>query len=172
MAVAAHLDMEAADRRAAQIGGHDAGRPAIKRERRLQHAAIAQRHQVGLPGGIGGAKNADRIRSIRTRPPGRMLIPGHSVTPSFAGSLSLRPDHPRQVRCRLSGGESRRFYDTYPPVRAMRPDCLVCQSPAKAKTRFQSFFMLMTTQRCFIASSYRAWLKVPTLVSGSPSAGP
>ena len=28
--------------------------------------------------------------------------------------------------------------------------------------RFQSFFMLMTTQPCFLASSYRACVKVPT----------
>jgi hypothetical protein len=33
--------------------------------------------------------------------------------------------------------------------------------------RFQSFFMLMTVQPCFFASSYSAWVKVPTLVSGS-----
>jgi hypothetical protein len=44
--------------------------------------------------------------------------------------------------------------------------------PSKVKTRFQSFFMLMTTQPCFVASSYKAWVKVPTLVAGSPSAGP
>jgi hypothetical protein len=44
-----------------------------------------------------------------------------------------------------------------------------CSNP---KTRFQSFFMLMTTQSCFVASSYNAWVKVPTLVSGSPCAGP
>src|SRR6516225_9823369 len=36
---------------------------------------------------------------------------------------------------------------------------------SKAKMRFQSFFMLMTTQPCFAASSYSAWVKVPTLVS-------
>ena len=38
--------------------------------------------------------------------------------------------------------------------------------------RVQSFFMLITTQPCFVASSYSAWVKVPTFVSGSPSAGP
>src|SRR5215813_13638857 len=43
---------------------------------------------------------------------------------------------------------------------------------SKAKIRFQSFFMRITTQPCFIASSYSAWLKVPTFVSGNPSAGP
>ena len=38
--------------------------------------------------------------------------------------------------------------------------------------RFQSFFMLMTVQPFFVASSYNAWVKVPTLVSGRPWAGP
>jgi len=43
---------------------------------------------------------------------------------------------------------------------------------SKAKIRFQSFFMLIMTQPCFFASSYSDWVKVPTFVSGSPSAGP
>ncbi len=43
---------------------------------------------------------------------------------------------------------------------------------SNAKTRFQSFFMLITTQPCFFAQSYSAWVKVPTLVAGSPWAGP
>jgi len=38
--------------------------------------------------------------------------------------------------------------------------------------RFQSFFMLTTVQPFFLASSYSAWVKVPTLESGSPCAGP
>jgi hypothetical protein len=41
-----------------------------------------------------------------------------------------------------------------------------------AKIRFQSFFMLMTVQPCFFASSYSAWVNVPIFVSGSPFAGP
>jgi len=40
------------------------------------------------------------------------------------------------------------------------------------KMRFQSFFMLMTVQPFCFASSYSAWVKVPTLVSGRPCAGP
>ena len=43
---------------------------------------------------------------------------------------------------------------------------------SKAKIFFQSFFMLMTVQPCFFAMSYISWLKVPTLVSGKPCAGP
>jgi len=43
---------------------------------------------------------------------------------------------------------------------------------SKAKMRFQSFLMLMTIQPSFFASSYSAWVNVPTFVSGSPCAGP
>src|SRR4029434_2863362 len=43
---------------------------------------------------------------------------------------------------------------------------------SNAKMVFQSFFMLMTVQLFFFASSYSAWVKVPTLVLGSPCAGP
>src|SRR5216684_2867646 len=43
---------------------------------------------------------------------------------------------------------------------------------SNAKMRFQSAFMLMIVQPPFFASSYRTWVKVPTLVMGSPSAGP
>jgi hypothetical protein len=35
------------------------------------------------------------------------------------------------------------------------------------KVRFQSFFMLITVQPSFFASSYSACVKVPTFVSGS-----
>ena len=40
------------------------------------------------------------------------------------------------------------------------------------RTSFQSFFMLMTTQPSFMASSYSSWVNAPTLVSGRPCAGP
>src|SRR4030095_3259166 len=40
------------------------------------------------------------------------------------------------------------------------------------KMVLHSFFMLMTVQPFFFASSYSAWVKVPTLVLGSPCAGP
>jgi hypothetical protein len=43
-------------------------------------------------------------------------------------------------------------------------------APSNPKIRFQSFFMLITIQPSFFASSYRSWVKVPTLVSGSPYA--
>jgi hypothetical protein len=40
------------------------------------------------------------------------------------------------------------------------------------KMVFQSFFILMIVQPFFFAWSYNAWVKVPTLVLGSPCAGP
>src|SRR5262249_13213579 len=40
--------------------------------------------------------------------------------------------------------------------------------PPKPKIRFQSRFMLMIVQPCFLAMSSIAWLKVPTPVAGSP----
>jgi hypothetical protein len=43
---------------------------------------------------------------------------------------------------------------------------------SNAKIRFQSFFMLITVQPSFFASSYSACVKVPTLLSGRPWAGP
>src|SRR5215510_1672127 len=43
---------------------------------------------------------------------------------------------------------------------------------SKAKIRFQSLFILITTHPCFFASSYSACVNVPTFVSGSANAGP
>jgi hypothetical protein len=43
---------------------------------------------------------------------------------------------------------------------------------SKAKMRFQSFFMLITVQPSFFASSNSSCVNVPTLLSGRPSAGP
>ena len=43
---------------------------------------------------------------------------------------------------------------------------------SKANMCFQSFFMLMTIQPSFRASLSSACVKVPTLVSGNPRAGP
>src|SRR5262245_29570427 len=48
---------------------------------------------------------------------------------------------------------------------------VVCHC-SNAKMRFQSFFMLITVDPSFFASSYSACVKVPTLLSGRPWAGP
>ena len=59
--------------------------------------------------------------------------------------------------------------------RALEPSRYLASAPrysSNENRRFQSFFMLITTQPRFFASSSRAWVNVPTLVSGRPRAGP
>ena len=109
MAVAADLDMDAGHRRLGQIGRHDAGGPAVKGEWRLQHAAIAQRHQIRLPGRIGGAQDADRVRPLRMRPPAGMRIARHAVAQPFAGGPPVRGLYWRWARFRLGVGDCHRF---------------------------------------------------------------
>ena len=116
MAVAAHLDMDAAHRRAGQIGRHDAGGPAVKGEWRLQHAAIAQRHQIRLPSRIGGLENADRVGSLRRRPPGGMRVAGRGVAQPLAVSPSVRGLYWRWARFRLQQWR----LSSFPPFRAFR----------------------------------------------------
>lgn len=87
MAVAAHLDTDAAHWRFSQIGRHDARGPEVKCERRLQHAAIAQRRQLLLPGRIGGAQDADRVCSFRMPSPSGMRVAGRGI----AQPLTVRP---------------------------------------------------------------------------------
>jgi hypothetical protein len=60
------------------------------------------------------------------------------------------------------------------PAAAQTPSGVgfACAHGSNEKIRFQSSFMLITTQPLFLASSYSAGVKVPTLVLGSPWAGP
>jgi hypothetical protein len=68
---------------------------------------------------------------------------------------------------RLSGG------DSVPKRCGLRIDQWSDTSNySNAKIRFQSFFMLITVQSFFFASSYSSGVNVPTLVSGKPFAGP
>jgi len=114
MAVAADLDVDAAHRRAGEVGRHDAGGAAVEGERRLQHAAIAQRHQLRLARRIGGAKDADRIRSIMGRPPAGVLVAGHGVAPALAVRLALRRLDRRDIRYVVCA-ENLRFHAADPP---------------------------------------------------------
>ena len=68
--IPAGLDVDARGRRGSQVGGHDAGGAAVERERRLQHAPIAQWHQVRLAGHIRGAKDCERVFATCVRAPG------------------------------------------------------------------------------------------------------
>jgi hypothetical protein len=45
----------------------------------LQHAAVAQRHQIRLPSCIGGLEDTDRIDPVGRRPPGGMRVAARSV---------------------------------------------------------------------------------------------
>jgi hypothetical protein len=45
----------------------------------LQHPAITQRHQIRLPSCIGGAKDANRVGSIRSCSPSGVRVPAHGV---------------------------------------------------------------------------------------------
>ena len=64
------------------------------------------------------------------------------------------------------------------PARMTALECLMCvpfeevDYLSNEKMRFQSFFMLITIQPSFVASSYRLCGNVPTFVSGNPWAGP
>ncbi len=67
VAITARLDANTGRRRMGQIGRHDRRGAAIEGERRSQHAAIAKRHQLLHAGRVGGAKDADRVGSMRRR---------------------------------------------------------------------------------------------------------
>jgi hypothetical protein len=114
MAVAAHLYVDAADRRAGQIGRHDTRGPAVKGEWGLQHAAIAQRHQIRLPSHIGGLENADRVLPLRRRPPGGMRVAGRGVAQPLAVNPSVRGLYWRWARFRLSSGGCHCFLHVEP----------------------------------------------------------
>ena len=88
--VTAHLDMDVGGRHAGQVRRHDAGRPTVEREGRLQHAPIAQRHQVLLSRHIRGSKNVERVCATRWRPPGGVRSAWHGVTQLLADGPSFR----------------------------------------------------------------------------------
>jgi hypothetical protein len=75
----------------------------------LQHAAVAQRHQIRLSSRIGGAKDADRVRSLRMRPPCGMRVAGCRIAQPLAVRPSVRGLDWRWPRFRLSIGEGHRF---------------------------------------------------------------
>ena len=70
-----------------QIGGHHRGGAAIEGEGRLQHAAIADRQQLGLPARVRGAQDVERIRPVRRSLPQPLRFPWHLV----AKLVSSRP---------------------------------------------------------------------------------
>ena len=65
MRVAAQLHGPAARRRRGQIGGHDERGAAEEGERRGEHPAVADRHQLRHSRGVLAAEQVDRIRTRR-----------------------------------------------------------------------------------------------------------
>ena len=105
-----------------------------------------------------------------------MALEAFSKGRDFAAWLGLVPKQMSTGDRTILGKISKRG-NRYLRVLFVRPDHPITGHEilghsSKEKIRFQSFLMLMTTQPCFFASSYSAWVKVPTRVSGSPSAGP
>ena len=85
----------------AKIGRHDAGGPAVEGERRRQHAPVAERYQILLPRRIGGAKNVDRICSVRKTPPFVMVSARHTVAQLFPMGPAVCGCNRRQMHRRL-----------------------------------------------------------------------
>ena len=65
--VTAQLDPQVGPGRRAQVGGHHSGRPAIERERRDGHPAVADRQQHLDPARPLGLEDRDRVRPVRAR---------------------------------------------------------------------------------------------------------
>src|SRR5271165_4371005 len=88
-------------RRAGEVGGHDAGGAAVERERRMQHAAITERHQMLLSRRIRSVKNAERVRTARMRAPYGMRKMRYGVAQPLALRLSVCGRALRALRLQL-----------------------------------------------------------------------
>ena len=69
MRIAAELCSQPRPGRSGQVGRHQVGRSAEEGERRYKHPAVADRHQLGHPGGVLLRQQLDRIGPIRGRLP-------------------------------------------------------------------------------------------------------
>jgi hypothetical protein len=67
--IAAELDADAGDRRGREIRGHHGGGPAEERERRGEHAAMADRHELGNAPARLLAQDHDRVDAVGRRLP-------------------------------------------------------------------------------------------------------
>ena len=80
------LHLQPRGRGGGQVGGHDLGRAPVEGERRDQHAAVADRDQVGLAGGVLLLQQPHRVGPVagrrpavvagQRRPLARLLAPG------------------------------------------------------------------------------------------------
>ena len=87
--VPATLHREARARRRAQVLGHDQRRPAIERERRHEHAPVADRHQL---------RHTGLRLALEQRRPDRPGAAGGSNVACSARGTSLRAALPRATR--------------------------------------------------------------------------
>ncbi len=87
--IAAALNVEAGTRRRREVGGHDRRCAAIERERRGEHAPVADRHELGDARRRLRLEDADRIRSV----PGRLVR-----LPWLERGTALRAARPRSAR--------------------------------------------------------------------------
>ena len=74
--IAAQLRARAADRRVGEVGGHDRRRAAEEREGRAQHAAVADRHELGRPGAGLLDEDLDGIAAIHAT---TLRMPCHGI---------------------------------------------------------------------------------------------
>jgi hypothetical protein len=103
--VTAGLHAQARRRRAGQVHGHVERRPAIKSERRWQHAPMAQRNQLGQTPPVGFFDQSDRIGPVRRRCPNRVRAARAPVPHGLALRQQLRPRGAgRKLRRLLDGG--------------------------------------------------------------------
>src|SRR3954447_8309322 len=77
MGVAAELHVQPGASATREIGRHQGGRPAVERERRDEHAAVADRHQLGHACLVLLPQQDNRIGPVRRRFPIGVDTPRH-----------------------------------------------------------------------------------------------
>ena len=83
--VATGLHVQSGARRPRQVRGHHAGGAAIECERRLQHPAIADRHQLLHPAGVRFVQDVQGVQPAFGCLPAAMLLARKLVAKSLAG---------------------------------------------------------------------------------------
>jgi hypothetical protein len=89
--------------------------------------------------------------------------------PDMMAAAADAPQYSASLAAITTSAPTRSNFAKCPQLRhgfSQAPHC------SNVKIRLQSCFMLTTVQLFCFASSYSAWVKVPTLVSGNPWAGP
>ena len=90
MRVAAELRVETGARRPRQVRGHDGGGAAVERERRRQHPAVTERHQLGQSRLRLFLEQVDRVTTGRSRLPRGVHLARHLRPRRLAPRDTLR----------------------------------------------------------------------------------